>query len=119
MGFKSEHTFEHRSAESKRILTKYPDLIPLICERSGGGGGGGDDVPVIDKKKYLVPPDLTMGQFMYVIRKRMKLPSEKALFLLTNGKMSNSSCLVSHVYHENKDTDGFLYVCYSGENTFG
>lgn len=39
----------------------------------------------IDKKKYLVPSDLTCGQFVYVIRKRLKLPAEKAIFLFVNG----------------------------------
>ena len=115
MGFKDEHSFEHRCAESQRILTKYPDLIPIICERTANR----NDVPMIDKKKYLVPPDLTMGQFLYVIRKRMKLSPEKALFIMINGKMANSARLISQVYHENKDKDGFMYMSYSGENTFG
>ena len=35
----------------------------------------------IDKNKFLVPKDLTLGQFVYVIRKRMKLPPEKAIFV--------------------------------------
>jgi GABA(A) receptor-associated protein len=39
------------------------------------------DIPDIDKKKYLVPADLTVGQFVYVIRKRIKLSPEKAIFI--------------------------------------
>lgn len=31
--------------------------------------------------RYLVPADLTVGQFVYVIRKRIKLSSEKAIFI--------------------------------------
>jgi GABA(A) receptor-associated protein len=27
--------------------------------------------------------------------------------------------LMSAIYEENKDEDGFLYMTYSGENTFG
>ena len=30
------------------------------------------DISDIDKQKYLVPADLTVGQFVYVIRKRIK-----------------------------------------------
>jgi GABA(A) receptor-associated protein len=37
--------------------------------------------PEIDKKKYLVPTDLTVGQFVYVIRKRIDLNAEKALYV--------------------------------------
>ena len=35
----------------------------------------------IDKRKFLVPSDLTVAQFMYIIRKRIQLPPEKAMFL--------------------------------------
>ena len=33
---------------------KYQDRIPVIVEKASGG-----DIPDIDKKKYLVPTDLT------------------------------------------------------------
>ena len=33
--------------------------------------------------------------------------------------LSNSAALMSTVYEEQKDEDGFLYVQYSGESTFG
>ena len=42
------------------------------------------DISDIDKKKYLVPADLTVGQFVYVIRKRIKLSPEKAIFIFVN-----------------------------------
>lgn len=34
--------------------------------------------------RYLVPADLTVGQFVYVIRKRIKLSPEKAIFIFVN-----------------------------------
>lgn len=77
------------------------------------------DVPDLDKKKYLVPSDLTVGQFVYVIRKRVKLSAEKAIFIFVNNKLPPTASLMSTIYEENKDEDGFLYVLYSGENTFG
>jgi GABA(A) receptor-associated protein len=73
----------------------------------------------IDKKKYLVPTDLTCGQFVYVIRKRLKLPPEQAIHLFVNGKLPATGSLMNTLYEENKDEDGFLYITYSGENTFG
>ncbi|GJW12606.1 autophagy-related protein 8c [Tanacetum coccineum] len=39
------------------------------------------DIFNIDKKKYLVHADLTVGQFVYVVRKRIKLSAEKAIFI--------------------------------------
>ncbi len=114
MKFKQEHSFEERRSESDRIRSKYPDRIPVICERS-------EKSPVadIDKKKYLVPADLTIGQFVYVIRKRLKLPAEQAIFLFINGVIPPTASLLNQIYEEHKDEDGFLYITYSGENTFG
>ena len=73
----------------------------------------------IDKKKYLVPSDLTVGQFMFVIRKRLKLPPEQAIFLFVNGTIPPTGALMNQIYEEHRDVDGFLYITYSGENTFG
>ena len=131
-------------------------------------------------RRYLVPADLTVGQFVYVIRKRIKLSPEKAIFIFIDNKLppsgASSLCsagrmhacmlrrrlpfphvsdeawppaaarsqlhapapfdyplllphcsapllcvasLMSAVYEEMKDKDGFLYIKYSGENTFG
>lgn len=115
MTFKDDHTLEKRTQESKKIRDKYPDRIPIIVERDDTN----NNVPDIDKKKFLVPDNLTMGQFQYVIRKRIKINPEKAIFLFTNGKLIPTASLLSTVYHDNADDDGFLYMIYSGENTFG
>merc|ERR1711943_110299 len=70
--FREEFPLERRKAEAARMSEKYPDRIPVIVEKAAGG-----DLPDIDKKKYLVPTDLTVGQFVHVIRKRIKLAPEK------------------------------------------
>jgi GABA(A) receptor-associated protein len=105
---------EKRRSEAQRIRTKYADRIPVICEKDERS-----DIPDIDKKKYLVPQDLTVGQFVYVIRKRIKLSSEKAIFIFINNVLPPTAALMSKIYADHKDEDGFLYVQYSGENTFG
>ena len=114
--FKNNFTFEQRYEESSRVLNKFPDRIPIICERSLNAS---KDCPYIDRKKYLVPRDLTMGQLIYVIRKRLKLSSEKALFLIVNNNILSSAQILGSAYHRYKDPDGFLYVTYTFENTFG
>ncbi|XP_056856272.1 autophagy-related protein 8f isoform X1 [Raphanus sativus] len=105
---------EKRSAEAARIREKYPDRIPVIVEKAEKS-----DIPTIDKKKYLVPADLTVGQFVYVIRKRIKLSAEKAIFIFVDNVLPPTGALMSAVYEDKKEEDGFLYVTYSGENTFG
>lgn len=114
MRFRTTHTFEERLQESNRITQKYPERIPIICEKAKNS-----NVTDLDKSKYLVPCDLTIGQFMFVIRKRMKLSSEQAIFLFVNNSIPSTSSSVSQIYDSYKDDDGFLYITYSGENTFG
>ena len=113
--FKQATSFEKRKSEAARIHAKYPELVPIICERATGN----KDIPEIDKKKYLVPPDLTISQFSYVIRKRMKLDAQKAIFLTIGNRLPVGHKLVSEVYSEHQDEDGFLYITYAAENTFG
>lgn len=103
-----------RREEADRIRTKYPDRIPVICERADKS-----NIPDIDKKKYLVPADLTVGQFVYVIRKRIKVDQNTNIFIFVNNVLPPTAALMSTLYEEQKDEDGFLYITYSGENTFG
>jgi GABA(A) receptor-associated protein len=114
--FKEKFTEDQRKEESSRIKQKYPSRIPVICERHVQAVGS---LPEIDKQKYLVPDDLTVGQFMYVIRKRIKIPPEQAIFLYVNGMLPNTQELLSSLYEKSCDKDGFLYVTYMGENSFG
>ena len=105
---------QKRKDESTRILAKYPDRIPVIVENHSNS-----NIPNIDKCKFLVPTDLTVGQFVYVVRKRIKLEPEKAIFLFINDTLPPTSQFMSSIYEESKKEDGFLWVTYSGENTFG
>nr|GMC85222.1 autophagy-related protein 8F [Ipomoea batatas] len=112
--FKQQHEFEKRRVEATKIREQYPDKIPVIVERAERS-----DIPNIDKRKFLVPSDLTVGQFVFVIRKRIQLSSEKAIFIFVDNVLPTTGALMSAIYEEKKDDDGFLYVTYSGENTFG
>jgi GABA(A) receptor-associated protein len=112
--FKKQHSEEKRLSESCRILAKYPDRIPIIVEKDPSG-----KIPDIDKNKFLVPGDLTVGQFLHVIRKRIKLQPEQALFIFINNVIPPTSNLLSIVYGIHKDPDGFLYCLYTGESVFG
>lgn len=112
--FKEKFPLKKRKDESTRIRKKYPDRIPVIVEKAKN-----TEIDDIDKKKYLVPSELTVGQFVYVIRKRIKLSPEQAIFLFIDNKLPPTASLMSQIYKEYGDNDGFLYVSYSGESTFG
>ena len=114
MSFKTRYPLEKRKEEATRIRLKYPDRVPVIAERAQNS-----NIQDIDKHKYLVPQDLTVGQFMYVLRKRIKLTSESAIFIFIDNTLPSTSSLMSQMYKQHVDSDGFLYVMYSGESTFG
>tara|TARA_Y100000389_G_C17456578_1_gene518567 strand:- start:602 stop:946 length:345 start_codon:yes stop_codon:yes gene_type:complete len=113
--FKELYSFEDRSGEAERIREKHPDRVPVICEKSPND----TLLPKINRVKYLVPCDLVIAQFIYIIRKRINIEPENAIFLFVKGNIPLSSELVASVYEKDRDEDGFLYVTYSGENTFG
>ncbi|WZZ09244.1 hypothetical protein YC2023_095165 [Brassica napus] len=52
--------------------------------------------------EYLVPSDLTVGQFKYVVRKRIKLGAEIAVFV-NNTSMPPTAALMSAIYEKHKD----------------
>jgi len=121
--FRKQYSFEQRYEEAHRVLHKYPDRIPVICERDRDS-----NLPSDSKKKFLIPRDMTIGQFVYVVRKRVRLPPEKAIFLFItqekkDGMMTKilapTSQIFDRLYFECKDRDAFLYVSVSGEHVFG
>ncbi|BBG98556.1 Ubiquitin-like superfamily protein, partial [Prunus dulcis] len=112
--FKDEFTFEQRVEESHDIMAKYPDRIPVIVEKYSR-----TDLPQMEKKKYLVPRDMSVGQFIYVLSSRLHLAHGKALFVFVKDTLPLTASLMDSVYESFKDKDGFLYMCYSTEKTFG
>uniref|UniRef100_A0A6C0JBM8 Autophagy-related protein n=1 Tax=viral metagenome TaxID=1070528 RepID=A0A6C0JBM8_9ZZZZ len=116
MGFKQKFPFEKRYKESFSIMQEYPYRVPIICEKDPNA----QDMPNISRTKYLVPHDITVANFMFIIRKRINLEPEKSMYLFVGNKiMPATGQLMSQIYHKHKDADGFLYFIYSGENTFG
>ena len=113
--FKTNYSFEKRENESSRIRKKYPERVPLIVEKAIGC----DTLQDVDKHKYLVPRTLSMGQFVYVIRKRISIQPDKALFIYVDNILPSTSELIGNVYNNHVADDGLLYITYAGESTFG
>jgi len=98
----------------KTIKIKYPDRVPIFVNKVKNS-----TAPDIDKHKYLVPIDLTLGQFIYVIRKRMKISPEQAIFIFCNEILPPTSILMGDLYKTYSDKDDLLNLTYNLENTFG
>ncbi|XP_065863935.1 autophagy-related protein 8i-like [Euphorbia lathyris] len=112
--FKKDFTFDQRLHESKSIIAKYPERVPVIIERYSK-----TDLPETDKRKFLVPRDMSVGQFIHIFSRRLHLDPGKALFVFVNNMLPQTASLLGAVYETNKDEDGFLYMYYSSEKTFG
>ena len=56
-----------------------------------------------------------------MIRKRIQINQESAFYLLANGKVSiTGDSLLNEIYEKYKDPeDGFLYIAYASELTWG
>lgn len=113
--YKQQFSFDTRIRQSSKVLHKYPDRIPIVCEKSRAEMG----LPDLDRQKFLVPRSLTFGEFMCIIRQKIRFHSHDAIFLSVNGKILPSQSLIGNVYEDEKDSDGMLYLQYNKENTFG
>jgi GABA(A) receptor-associated protein len=112
--FKKKHNLSTRLDESNNIKQRYKGRIPIILEKNKSS-----DIIQIDKTKFIVPSTLTVGQFIYIVRHRIKLSNDKAIFIFVNSILPSTSELLSTIYEKHKDPDGFLYMIYSGESVFG
>ena len=56
---------------------------------------------------------------MYTLRRYIKVSAETAIFLFINNMVTTNHSSVGTVYEDYKSEDGFLYITYAGENTFG
>tara|TARA_R110000803_G_scaffold24855_3_gene59680 strand:+ start:295 stop:627 length:333 start_codon:yes stop_codon:yes gene_type:complete len=98
-------------------MVKHPDKVPVYIKVADGE----QNVPDLDRHYYLIERGMTMGQVVYIIRKRIKISSKQAIFVFVdNGILPPTSALIDEVYSEHKDpTDALLYVTYRAEQTFG
>ena len=113
--FKARNPFVNRVAEYERIRQRFPGRLPIIVERATRA----TDAPPLQKQKFLAPESMTVGQFLYVLRRNMNLPAEKALFIFCGDMLPTTATLMRELYETNRDKDGFLYLTYSSESTFG
>ena len=111
--FQERHTFEERCDEAARILKKYPNRVPVIVETNKHS-------PLeIDKCKYLVPKHITVGEMIFIIRKRISITPEQSIFLFINNNIPSSTKTLIELYDQYKSKCGYLYITISTENTFG
>ena len=112
--FERKYTLQQRQKEVKSLSMRHPSRVPVLIYAAD------NYQPKIEKNKYLVPKEISMSQFLYIIKKYISIQSNEAIFLYTkNNSIVNSSKTIAEIYNEHKSDDEFLYFIYSVENTFG
>ena len=106
-------SFLSRKDEFQKINHRYPHLVPVIISP------GTDSTPVIDKQKFLVPPDVKCSQLIWVIRKRLDMKPSDGLYLLCQKCPLWGEQRIGDLQKFKSDEDGFLYIDYALESTFG
>lgn len=103
-----------------KILKKYPDKIPVYIELSKQLSKElAEQSSDTFKRKYLLPNNITIAQFLYICRKNIKLRSEKGLYIFFNNKLYSTNELMSKIYECEQNEYGVLIASLEIENTFG
>jgi GABA(A) receptor-associated protein len=126
MSYKDSTQLDTRISESNRILSKYPDRIPIIVEY--------DKTKInMKKQKFLVPKSASLSYLLVSIRNQINMANNNdnkvnnmSYFLFCDKKLVIPSSIINELYWDhikNKEKvgnlDKFLYLYLSTENTFG
>ena len=117
--YKKNTILEERKIKSQKLKEIYPNRVPVIVEMSCSSASYNSFIEKKHKVKYLVPNEIAMGQFVKILRDKMKIDSSTALFFFINNKLFPMTSLIFALYEEHKDEDGFLYIEFCEESTFG
>ena len=92
------------------IKEKHPNYIPIILTSDCS----------LDKYKYLINKEMTVGNLMCYIRQRNKLNHFEAYFVFADNILLQQSQTIQQVYdlYANKENN-FLFLTIKKENTFG
>ncbi|KAE8751955.1 hypothetical protein FOCC_FOCC001432 [Frankliniella occidentalis] len=114
--FKEKKTFAQRVKDVQKVREKYPNKIPIIVERFKKE----KQLPLLSRSKFLVPDHVPVGYIITQIRRMLNLNPTQAVFLLVNQRsMASHSMSMFQLYNQEKDPDGFLYIVYASQETFG
>ena len=105
---------EQRLNECNQVLAKYPDRLCIYIEKRDRC----KTLPDLSKNKYLVPNTITAAQFMFIVRSKLEIPKDCAIFFYINNTIFSGNAEMS-TFNKYKAPDGYLYITYTGESCFG
>lgn len=112
---------EKRAELCARMVSTFPDRVPVLVQRVQRRD---NPMPDITKHKFLVPKDVTVNEFLWALRVRYMPPIKKGMAFNWHVGMRHmafvpSSDPIQRMHDQHKSADGFLYVTFSAEPTFG
>ena len=97
--------------EVELIKEKYPRHIPILIR---------SDKIKFTQHKYLVNEEVTVSQFMTIIKKKILLKAYESIYLFINNTIPQGSTQLNSLYRLHKDQEiDMLIITVCKENTFG
>jgi len=93
------------------VLRRYPDRVPVKVDEQSDFD--------MDRRKYLIPRDMTMSNFIRYIRNRIEIKKSEAVFVIINDVLPPVSSTFDSIYREHASIDKLLHITLKKENTFG
>lgn len=97
------------------IRQKHPDHVPIFVSKDTRC----KDLPDISNKKFFVPKTLSIGNFVYCVRKRLEISEQQAIFLFVGNALPNPNESMGSLYEIHKTEDGILHCTYSSDTAYG
>ena len=93
------------------MIQKYPNRVPIKVLTDGDMS--------LQRTKFLVPLDLTLGSLLIVIRKFLsKVENYEALYIFVGGRLYPNNFTLSRIWQD-QDEKYFLTIIIAKESTFG
>jgi GABA(A) receptor-associated protein len=111
---KAGKTLEERKLQSQQFREKYPERIPVIITK--------DEKSIcneIAKNKFAFVKSARVAEVLCVLRNLAFLSNSDAICVLVNNEICMGSQTLGELDAKHKDEDGFLYLKYTIQNTFG
>lgn len=104
--------------EVEVINQQYPGYIPIIVRVYNNKNNKNF---ILTKTKFLVTNEITLAQFLTILRKKIKdIKSTESIYLLIDNTLMPITLSMASIYKEKKDKDtNMLFITVCKENTFG
>lgn len=126
--FKKKYSLIERKDITKKILEKYVDKCPIYLSLDNAILSNIDPIFRKNINRYIVTSNLTLSQYLSIIRKKINFSQNESLTLfieifegnkLINTILAPLTSSIDYIYNNYKDDDGFIYLKIVKENVFG